>query len=262
MSPRTCSHSGLRARLTASIPGDGSTSVSSKRDFMCDALLPPPLPSSRRVRSGRSQAAASAFAKKAASSAYSEGSESSGHHDLALAAVQDALVLDEQLQDHRHLAEDLLTQGNIQMQLGRVDDAEVSYERALARSLEHGHMDNAASASTNLAILLANSGRLPQAIARLQESLAYLLEQPHLPTEIHTRLALIQAVDAAQADAAIAVDAARGLFGRPATPVDAPQWQAVEEAFERCLGRYLAEHAELDAQAWKAETFPQLFSMA
>lgn len=188
--------------------------------------------------------------------------ESSGHHDLALAAVQDALVLDEQLQDHRHLAEDLLTQGNIQMQLGRVDDAEVSYERALARSLEHGHMDNAASASTNLAILLANSGRLPQAIARLQESLAYLLEQPHLPTEIHTRLALIQAVDAAQADAAIAVDAARGLFGRPATPVDAPQWQAVEEAFERCLGRYLVEHAELDARAWKAETFPQLFSMA
>lgn len=185
--------------------------------------------------------------------------ESSGHHDLALAAVQDALVLDEQLQDHRHLAEDLLTQGNIQMQLGRVDDAEVSYERALARSLEHGHLDNAASASTNLAILLANSGRLPQAISRLQESLAYLLEQPHLPTEIHTRLALIQAVDAAQADAAIAVDAARGLFGRPATPVDASQWQAVEEAFERCLARYLAEHAELDARAWKAQVFPQLF---
>ena len=188
--------------------------------------------------------------------------ESSGHHDLALAAVQDALVLDEQLQDHRHLAEDLLTQGNIQMQLGRVDDAEVSYERALARSLEHGHMDNAASASTNLAILLANSGRLPQAISQLQESLAYLLEQPHLPTEIHTRLALIQAVDAAQADAAIAVDAARGLFGRPTTPVDAPQWQAVEEAFERSLGRYLAEHAELDAPAWKAEAFPQLFGTA
>lgn len=188
--------------------------------------------------------------------------ESSGHHDLALAAVQDALVLDEQLQDHRHLAEDLLTQGNIQMQLGRVDDAEVSYERALARSLEHGHLDNAASASTNLAILLANSGRLPQAISQLQESLAYLLEQPHLLTEIHTRLALIQAVDAAQADAAIAVEAARGLFGRPPAPVDAPQWQAVEEAFERSLGRYLAEHAELDAPVWKAETFPQLFSTA
>ncbi len=185
--------------------------------------------------------------------------ESSGHHDLALVAVQDALVLDEQLQDHRHLAEDLLTQGNIQMQLGRVADAEVSYERALASSLAHRHLDNAASASTNLAILLANSARLPLAIARLQESLAYLEEQPHLPTEIHTRLALIQAVDAAEADAAIAVDAARGLFTRPAAPVDAPQWQAVEEAFKRCLGRYLAEHRELDAAAWKAETFPRLF---
>jgi len=185
--------------------------------------------------------------------------ESSGHHDLALAAVQDALVLDEQLQDHRHLAEDLLTQGNIQMQLGRVADAEVSYERALASSLEHGHLDNAASASTNLAILRANSERLPQAIAQLQESLVYLQEQPHLPTEIHTRLALIQAVDAAHADAAIAVDAARGLFARPAAPVDAPQWQAVDAAFQRCLGRYLAEHVELDAVAWKAETFPQLF---
>lgn len=185
--------------------------------------------------------------------------ESSGHHDLALVAVRDALVLDEQLHDHRHLAEDLLTQGNIQMQLGRVAEAEQSYERALASSLEHDHLDNAASASTNLAILLANSGRLAQAIVQLQKSLAYLQEQPHLPTEIHTRLALIQAVDAAEADAAIAVDAARGLFARPAAPVDALQWQAVEEAFRRCLDRYLAGRADLDAAAWKAETFPQIF---
>jgi tetratricopeptide (TPR) repeat protein len=188
--------------------------------------------------------------------------ESSGHHDLALAAVRDALVLDEQLHDHRHLAEDLLTQGNIQMQLGRVADAEKSYERALASSLAHGHLDNAASAGTNLAILLANSSRLAQAIAQLQQSLVYLQQQPHLPTEIHTRLALIQAVDAAGADAAIAVDAARGLFARPTASVDAPQWQAVEGAFRRCLGHYLAGRPELDAAAWKAETFPQLFSGA
>jgi tetratricopeptide (TPR) repeat protein len=184
--------------------------------------------------------------------------ESSGHHELALAAVQDALLLDEQLQDHRHMAEDLLTQGNIQMQLKRVEDAEASYMRALASAVEHGHLDNAASASTNLGILLANSGRLPQAIKQLQASLAFLDEQPHLPTEVHTRLALIQAVDAAHADAAIAVEAARGLFGRPSAPVDTPQWKAVEEAFERCVSRYLAERTNLDGQAWMAETFPWL----
>jgi hypothetical protein len=48
--PSMCSHSGLRRRLTSSIRGDRSTSVSEKCAFMCDALLPPPEPSSSTSR--------------------------------------------------------------------------------------------------------------------------------------------------------------------------------------------------------------------
>ena len=43
MSPWTCSHSGLSARLTSSMPGAGSTSTMSNRALRWDALFPPPL---------------------------------------------------------------------------------------------------------------------------------------------------------------------------------------------------------------------------
>ncbi len=52
MSPWRCSHSGLSLRLTASIAGETSTSVNRKLAFMCEALLPPPQPSSRTSTTG------------------------------------------------------------------------------------------------------------------------------------------------------------------------------------------------------------------
>ena len=52
MSPSTCSQSGFSLRLTASIPGERSTSVIWKARFRYDALFPPPLPSSSTVRGG------------------------------------------------------------------------------------------------------------------------------------------------------------------------------------------------------------------
>ena len=59
MSPCTCSHSGFSARLTASICGDRSTSVSLKCALRCEALLPPPLPSSSTSTGGCWQASTS-----------------------------------------------------------------------------------------------------------------------------------------------------------------------------------------------------------
>jgi len=185
-----------------------------------------------------------------------------GHHDIALMAVQDALELDELLNDHRHFAEDLLTLGNIQMNLGRTGEAEATYERALAICLKYGYLDDAASASTNIAILMANSDRMPLAMERLRQSLAYLAKQPHPPTEINTRLALIQAVDIAGADPAWAVDAARGLFERCAKHLRREQWQTADAAFRRSVDRYLSARGNLDGAAWKADNFPRVYGAA
>ena len=49
MSPWMCSHSGLSVRLSSSISGERSVSVHVKRRFRCDALFPPPEPSSSSV---------------------------------------------------------------------------------------------------------------------------------------------------------------------------------------------------------------------
>ena len=57
MSPATCSHSGLSLWLTFRILPEGSTRVMAKACFMCEALLPPPLPSSKTSRTGRRAAA-------------------------------------------------------------------------------------------------------------------------------------------------------------------------------------------------------------
>lgn len=188
--------------------------------------------------------------------------ESTGDHELALTALQGSLSLDEELQDHRHLAEDLLTLGNLRAQLGQLDEAQAAYERAVAICVQHGHLDHAATANTNLAILLANSQRLPQAIAALRQSLAYLLDHPQrVPAiEIHTRLALIQAVDSAQAEAEVALDAAYGLFERCEAELQDAQWQRVDAAFRRCVDRHLAALGESDPARWRAEQFPRVYA--
>ena len=61
MSPGACSHSGLSARLTASMPGARSTRVSRYHAFRWLALLPPPQPSSSTSSRGRAAHASSAW---------------------------------------------------------------------------------------------------------------------------------------------------------------------------------------------------------
>src|SRR3954447_12555974 len=85
ISPTTCSHSGLRVRLISSISGDRSVSVTrAKSPLRCKALLPPPQPSSSMVgaASGRPTPSSTCL-KKPASSTYSSGGESKGHHEAS-----------------------------------------------------------------------------------------------------------------------------------------------------------------------------------
>ena len=100
----------------------------------------------------------------------------SGFPDLAAPAAREAIVLDEKAGDLRHLGEDLIAYGIAEMGLGQLGDAAQYFKRALEVCEGNGDYDNAASASTNLAILIGqDEHRLREAIKLLRNSLSYLL---------------------------------------------------------------------------------------
>lgn len=185
---------------------------------------------------------------------------STGHPDLALMALQGLLESPERSGNPGQHCADLLTLANSWSRLGRAASSAAVNEVALAHALTHRRFADAASASTNLAMNEANSGCLPEALKRLQESLKLLANDSNPDTDAITRLSLIQVVDAMQADPAIALDASADLFTRLEPHVGPERWESVAPAFNRLVDRYVAAHPDLDAEAWRRKTFPVVFA--
>lgn len=137
-----------------------------------------------------------------------------GFIDLAVMAVREAIELDETLGDRRHLAEDILTLGNANLQLGNTDEAAVNYREAMQIFLDNEEYGNAASACTNLAGIIANQGQMDDAISLLRKSMEYLQIRQHPNTEMITRMTLIQALGSEGCDPQELIDIARVLFER------------------------------------------------
>jgi hypothetical protein len=70
---------GLSLRLFSRIPSACSTRIMEKERFMCQALFPPPLPSSSTSRPGRRAEERIISTYNVASSAYSAGGDMTGH---------------------------------------------------------------------------------------------------------------------------------------------------------------------------------------
>jgi len=185
--------------------------------------------------------------------------ERTGHPDLALMALQGLLESGMRLNDPAKHCADLLTVANSWSVLGRTAASAAVNEGALVYALEHQRYADAASASTNLAMNDANSGRLPESLKRLQASLEFLAKDPNPDTDAITRLSLLQVVDAMQSDPAIALDAAADLFTRLQRHVGPDRWKIAAPAFHNLVGRYLVAHPEIDAEAWKRKRFPLVF---
>lgn len=184
---------------------------------------------------------------------------SAGHPDLALMALQGLLESKERKSNPVKHCGDLLTLANSWNRLGRPLASSIVNQKALDLALKHGRFADAASASTNLATNDANSGRLSEAIKRLQESLELLKKDSNPETDAITRIALIQVVDAIGAEPEIALDASTDLFTRLIKYVGPDRWKFCENAFHRLVVRYLQAHPELDADTWKKKTFPLVF---
>jgi hypothetical protein len=183
----------------------------------------------------------------------------SGHPDLALMAVQLLLESPSCQGDPKRQCSALLTLANSWNQLGQQAASAAVNQQALDLALAHHQYADAASASTNLAANDANCGRLSRALERLHANLGFLRQDANPRTDAITRLALLQVVDALEAEPAIALNQCTPLFSTLARQVGRDDWAQVAPAFHRLVDRHLAATPQLDGETWKRTTYPWVF---
>jgi len=112
-----------------------------------------------------------------------------GFDDLALLALDVGIELHEAAGDIRALENDRMTVGTVHFRLGNLAAAESAWRRVRDDAVRNGDDANAASASTNLASLYAQEGRLPDAADLLEQSLACLAREGWKPARVPPELA-------------------------------------------------------------------------
>jgi tetratricopeptide (TPR) repeat protein len=182
--------------------------------------------------------------------------DKAGFPDLALSALSDAVELSEELGDRRALAEDVINQGRAYLHLDRLPEAEQCFRRALAICEEEQHWDNAASAATNIAIIIGKQGRMDEAIDLLKGAVANVERRPgHPSNEVVTRMATLQALVAVDRDHLYAIEIAKPLLGRLSGELRPDQRDNTVGPLRQCIERYAAI-AGRDAEDLKREHFP------
>jgi len=192
----------------------------------------------------------------------SEASEfflDAGFEDLALMAVLDALDADKKSGPERSLIKDSITYANINTRLGNLERAEASYRSILERCLKKGDYANAASASTNLAGILADDNYLEEATRLLENSLDYLKKEEFRDTEINTRLMLIQVLEVQHCDCQRTFDEARTVLDLFSSELPQRHREVLGRSVEDALKRHLVNHPNIDAEQWKKQEFPELY---
>lgn len=179
--------------------------------------------------------------------------------DMALIGAREAIVLDKKLGDTRNLAEDILTLGNINLNLGKLAQATENYQEALQLCLDNGDFDNAASASTNLASIIANQDRMPEAITLLRNSLVYLQKKAHPNTEMITRMMLVQVLGFENVNPEELIDVSEKLLDKFGHDLPQSQVNVLIPHIETAVGQYLQTNPDINPQKWKAEHFPSLY---
>ena len=181
-----------------------------------------------------------------------------GFPDLALIAAQDAVELDEKLGDRRHLAEDIVACGNAQLHLGNTQEALSLYRQALDICVANGDLDNAASASTNIALIIGHQGQMDKAISMMYQSLNYLTRQSNPATEIITRIALTQALESEEKPPEDIFSVASPVT-RFANKLRPDQWDGLRGPLEQTVARYVQRHPNSNPLSVKRDYLPGIF---
>ncbi len=178
--------------------------------------------------------------------------------ERGLDAARVAVELDEELGDRNLLGQDVLLCGTAIGRMGNVQAAVNAYSDALKIFLEDENWANAASANTNIAVIVGQND-IDQGIEMLEQSLVYLGRQPFPHTEIITRIALIQALVVAERSPERVFQVAGELFAKFWHELRPDQRENSVGPLEMAIKRYLLQHPVADVAAWKAERFPQVY---
>ncbi|MFL5581478.1 MAG: hypothetical protein ACJ8AO_14005 [Gemmatimonadaceae bacterium] len=175
---------------------------------------------------------------------------------LAVDACRAAVAVAFRTEDPASFANALLDYGNALSGVRREVDAGEIYRQALDLFVACGRFADAASASTNRAIALANAGRLSEARELLERSLEYVRREPFPDTEVKTRLGLIQVLAHLGEDPDRVFDLAASTgkrWRRGMTPDDA---QVFDQIVGPVIARYLAAHPGAEARTVVARRLP------
>lgn len=181
------------------------------------------------------------------------------HEDLALLAISEAIRLDEELKEHEALVFDLIFYGNVHMRLGNTDEAKATFADVIQRCVEVGDYGNAASASTNLAMLTANSGDGAGAIKLLSKSLQYLTKKSFPDTELITHMTMIQTVHVHGGDPALAVESGIAIGKKFADRLTDEHRQILVQPLQKAVDAYLDKKPQPNPAAWKKENLAWLY---
>jgi tetratricopeptide (TPR) repeat protein len=178
--------------------------------------------------------------------------------DRGLLAARAAVDLDEALNDRNLLGQDILTCGTAIGRMGNIAGALEAYRDARRIFVEDKNWANAASANTNIAIIVGQKD-IGEAIDLLEESLTYLERIPFPDTEITTRIALIQALVVDDRPPERVFEVAQPLFAKFWDRLRADQKENSVGPLDQAIARHLAAHPVPDPAAWKAERFPEAY---
>ncbi len=179
-----------------------------------------------------------------------------GYEDLALLASREAVRLDEALQDHKIMASDLIFYGNVHQRLGNAEEAKGTFREVIDLCVKAGDFGNAASASTNLAALVANGGDGKQAITLLSKSLEYLSKKPFPNTEFLTHVAMIQTVHLHGGDPALAITSGIALSRQFQDKLTVQVRKILVQPLREMAAAYLEQKPQPDPDAWKMQNLP------
>jgi tetratricopeptide (TPR) repeat protein len=182
-----------------------------------------------------------------------------GLFDLTIIGAREAIAIDKKLGKHRQLAKDMITLGNAELKLGQVNEAAQHYKNVLQLSLDHDDYENAASASTNLASLLADKGHMQDAIELLRNSLEYLKKKAFPNTEKITRLMLIQALGSEKESPEELISVAEILLKRFGNDISQREIEAIRSHIDNAVKEYLKANPDIHPLKWRLAHFPRLY---
>ncbi len=181
-----------------------------------------------------------------------------GFYDLALEVAIEAIELDKKLNDEQHLAEDIMACGNANLHLNNEDLALKYYKQALEMSLKSGHLNNAASATTNMALIIGNQGNMKEAVDLLYKSLTYLSKMPFPRTEIITRIALSEALEEEKETPEVIFSVARPIVNL-INEMHPAQLNQLRITLDDTIRRYLQSHPNESLGEVKEKYLPGIF---